>query len=122
MGGSGHRLLAVESMEPNLRLLSRILASNGFACDTALGIAAFDDALASSVTFDLALVDATGLDASVGEHGQRLHDRAVPLLVVSPRQSAVPQRQSFAHGAQSVLVKPLVARNLMELIRTLLTT
>ena len=49
------------------------------------------------------------------------HTTAVRLLVISPRQSASMQQQSIAHGAQSVLVKPLVVRELVELIRTLLT-
>jgi DNA-binding response OmpR family regulator len=115
------RLLLVGGIAPNLQLLANLLESHGYACESALGLEGFDDALASNATFDLALVDVSGMNASVWKRCERPNERAVRLLVISPRQSASMQQQSIAHGAQSVLVKPLVVRELVELIRTLLT-
>lgn len=116
------RLLLVGGRAENLRVLAGVLESIGYTCIAALGLEGFDAAFEPDGAFDLALVDVTGMDPTVWQRCQRLHDDGVPLLVISPRQSASLQREGLAHGARSVLVKPVVVRELVELIRTLLAS
>ena len=40
--------------------------------------------------------------------------------MISPKQSAAIQQASLTHGARGVLIKPLVVRELLGLIRSLL--
>lgn len=113
--------LLVGTNERNLALLDQLLSRQGHACRQAAGLAALDAALDSGVAFDLALVDVTGFNASIWSLCQRLHDAPTRLLVISPRQSADLRQQGLAHGAHDVLVKPLVMRELSDLVRSLLT-
>ena len=51
---------------------------------------------------------------------RRLHEQGIRLLVIAPRSCAQTQRASLSHGAQGMLVKPLVMRELAALIGALL--
>lgn len=114
-------LLLAGSHARNLEVLGQLLERQGCMCRTALGLEAFDEAIDSGDAFDLALVDVTGLDAGVWQRCKRLHDRDVHLLVISPRQSASLHQQGLSHGAQGVLVKPLIVRELVDLVRSLVS-
>jgi CheY-like chemotaxis protein len=113
-------ILAVDRNPRNLELLSQFLGNEGFTTRRAATIEEFDAALDESAPVGLALVDIAGFDRSIWERCERLRDRDIPLLVLSPRHSAALQQESLAHGARGVLVKPLAMRELLGLIRSLL--
>ena len=70
--------------------------------------------------YGLALVDIAGFDRAIWERCEGLRHHKIPFLVLSPRQSAAIQQASLTHGARGVLIKPLVVRELLGLIRSLL--
>ena len=113
-------ILAVDHNRRNLELLSQFLGQAGYQVLTAASLEEFEQALAKGEEIGLALVDIAGFDKRIWECCEQLRDRDTPLLVISARQSAAIQEASFAHGAQGVLIKPLMVKQLLEIIRGLL--
>ena len=114
-------ILTVDRNRCNVELLAQFLNKEGYQSLGANTLEEFKQALSStSAKIKFVLVDVADFDRSIWELCQRLQDEQIPFIVISPRQSASIQQQSFAHGARSMLVKPLVVRELLGLIRSLL--
>jgi DNA-binding response OmpR family regulator len=111
-------ILTVDVNKRNLALLAQMLHQAGYRTLPAATIPALDQALEAPIS--LALIDISGFGADIWQRCQRLRERAIPLLLISARQSAALQQASAAHGACGMLVKPLVIRELLGLIRSLL--
>ncbi|GAB4182382.1 MAG: hypothetical protein Fur006_18170 [Coleofasciculaceae cyanobacterium] len=79
-----------------------------------------EQSLAKPETVGVALVDISGFDRSIWKYCERLRELKIPFLVLSPKQSAAIRQESLAHGAQSMLVKPLAVQELLAILRTLL--
>jgi len=113
-------ILAVDRNHRNLELLSQFLGREGYQTRPAATLEEFDQALAEANGIGLALVDIAGFDRAIWERCEELRHHKIPFLVLSPRQSAAIQQASLTHGARGVLIKPLVVRELLGLIRSLL--
>jgi DNA-binding response OmpR family regulator len=113
-------ILAVDHNHRNLELLGQFLGHEGFRIRPAATLEEFDQALAEANSIGLALVDIAGFDRTIWERCEGLRHHKIPFLVLSPRQSAAIQQASLTHGARGVLIKPLVVRELLGLIRSLL--
>lgn len=113
-------ILTVNKNQANLKLLAHFLAANGFQSLNVSSLAEFDEALGGANKIALALVDITGFDRSIWERCELLRKQSVPLIIISPKQSASIRQESLVHGADSILVKPVVTRELLGLIRHLL--
>ena len=113
-------ILAVDRNRRNLELLTQFLEREGYQTCCAANLEEFDKVLEGSENINLALVDLSGFDKRIWGRCERLRNEEIPFLIFSPRQSTAIQQESLAHGARSVLVKPLVVRELMGLIRSLL--
>jgi len=113
-------ILAVDRNRRNLELLCQFLDKEGYQLLTATTLDDFDRALADSDDIRLALVDISGFDRSIWERCEGLRARKVPFLVLSLKQSTALQQASLTHGAHGVLVKPLVVKELLGIIRSLM--
>jgi len=113
-------ILTINKNPSNLKLLAQFLGKNGFQTLEVSSLEEFDQALAGAKKIGLALVDITGFDRSIWERCELLREQSIPLLVISPRQSADLRQESFDHGAHSMLIKPLVTKELLGVIRHLL--
>jgi DNA-binding response OmpR family regulator len=113
-------ILAVDRNERNLELLAQFLGKEGYQIFKASSLEALEQALTNSKEIDLALVDIAGFDRSIWECCDCLRAQNIPFLVLSPKQNVAIQQQSFAHGASGMLIKPLVIKELLLLIRSLL--
>jgi DNA-binding response OmpR family regulator len=113
-------ILAVDHNHRNLELLSQFLGREGYQTRTAATLEELDQVLATADGIGLALVDSAGFDRTIWERCEELRHRKIPFLVLSPRQSASIQEASLTHGARGVLIKPLVVKELLGLIRSLL--
>lgn len=113
-------ILTVNKNQSNLKLLAHFLGENGFQALCVSSLAEFDQTLAEAGKIALALVDITGFDRSIWERCELLRNRSLPMIIISPKQSAYIRQESLAHGADSMLVKPLVTRELLSVIRHLL--
>jgi DNA-binding response OmpR family regulator len=115
-----HTLLLVGHLPRNLQLLADFLAKEGYATMTATNYEEFDEALNQHQTIAGSLIDIAGFDGQIWTRCERLRMIRVPFLIFSPRQSAEIQQASFSHGARGVMVKPLVVKELITVIRSIL--
>ena len=113
-------ILVVNSNRRNLELLGQFLVKNGCTVVSAASLDEFDWVLQGTEPVRLALVDITDFDSKIWERCESLRKKGIPFLMVSPRHSNAIQQEGIKHGAQGVLVKPLVTRELLSLIRSLL--
>ncbi|MHB0874992.1 MAG: response regulator [Anaerolineae bacterium] len=116
---SAKTILAVDKNRRNLELLGQFLQRAGYAAAVASSLEEFDAVLDGSTPPALALIDVVGFDRSIWERCQRLHEKGVPLLVISPPQYPSAQQEGLSHGARGVLTKPLIMKELLALIRGL---
>ena len=116
----GAVILAVDHNRRNLELLGQFLGQEGYQMHPASSLEEVDHVLDQAEDIRLALVDIGGFDHRIWERCQRLREQHIPFLVLSPRQSAGLQQASVSAGARGVLVKPLVVRELLGLVRSLL--
>lgn len=115
-----YTILLVNHLPRNLKLLAEYLGKEGFSTVSASTYAEFDDALSQQTPIDGALVDIAGYDTQIWIRCERLRAAKIPFLVVSPQQSAAIQQAGLAHGARSVMVKPLVIKELIGVIKSIL--
>ncbi len=115
-----HTILVVDKSPRNLALLSSFLEREGFLVSLAQSYEALDGALCQSTAPQLAVIDLSGFDLSIWERCEQLRQAGIPIIMVSPVQSAALIQQSRMHGARAVLTRPVVMRHLLGLIRSLL--
>ncbi|MGB6300780.1 MAG: response regulator [Rivularia sp. (in: cyanobacteria)] len=113
-------IVIVSSNVRNLELLNQFLSREGYQAISASGLEEFNSAMNQSSQIELGLIDITGFDSSIWNWCEQLKNREIPFLIISPRQSAAIQRQSIVSGANSILVKPLIIKQLFDLIKSLL--
>lgn len=113
-------ILAVDRNRRNLELLAEFLGKEGYRVLVATSMEEFDQAISESADIGLVLLDIAGFDSAVWDRCEQLRGQGVPFLVLSPRQSVAIHQESLAHGAAGVLVKPLLVRQLLGIIQSLL--
>jgi DNA-binding response OmpR family regulator len=113
-------ILAVDHNQRNLELLEQFLGREGYQTRRVATLEEFDAVLAGADDIGLALVDIMGFDRSIWQRCEELRHHKIPFLVLSQKHSAALQQQSLTHGARGVLVKPLVVKELLGLVRSLL--
>ena len=118
-------ILAVDRNHKNLELLT-FLGREGDQVLAASNIEV-EQALMHSKEIDLALVDIALFNRWIWEKCDRvacvrirLRTENIPFFVLSHKQNVAIQQQSLTHGARSMLVKPLVIKELLGIIRSLL--
>lgn len=119
---SSKKILAINSNKYNLELLSEFLGKEGYTVD---GISSIESSVADMLEqseYSLALVDITGFDKNIWNFCEKLREKTIPFIVVSPKQITSIREQSYEHGAISVLVKPLVINELLALIKKIADT
>ncbi len=113
-------ILVVNHNQQNLHLLTQFLAKEEYITYSVKNLDEFDIALATYTVFCMALIDITGFDQHIWSRCAQLQQNNVPFIIISPKQSAMIQQASLGHGAKSVLIKPLVIRDLLAIISSLL--
>lgn len=113
-------VLLVNRNQRNLELLSEFLQKSGYTISAINSLEALDQALAREEHIGVALVDITGFSSDIWARCEQLRNKKKPFLVVSPRQSAAIQQASLSHGARGVMIKPLVIKELIGLIQSML--
>ena len=99
-----------------------VLEQNGYKVMGAATPAEVDLALQSSQAFSVALVDIVGFDQRIWNYCETMHKANIPFFVISPKQSNALQKESLQYGARGVLVKPLVVKELLGLINSVVSS
>ncbi len=115
-----HTLLLVSHLQRNLQLLSDALVEEGYATIAVSSYEEFDQFLSQQYAIDGGLIDIAGFDQRIWERCEQLREAKIPFLVFSPKQSAAIQQASLSHGARGVMVKPLVLKELIGIIKSIL--
>jgi DNA-binding response OmpR family regulator len=95
------------------------LGKEGYETRSGTTLEQFALFLNSEERMGLALVDIAGFDRSIWQHCERCSELGIPLFVISPRPPPRAQHESLEHGAQGVLYKPLVVKELIHLVKTM---
>jgi DNA-binding response OmpR family regulator len=120
MPNSAYTILLVNHLPRNLELLAQFLGKEGYQTMSASSYAEFDQVLNQPPAIHGALVDIAGFDSRIWLRCEQLRAAKIPFLVVSPQQSAAIQQAGLSHGARSVMVKPLVIKELIAVIKSIL--
>ena len=115
-----YTILLVNHLPRNLQLLAEFLEKEGYTTLSASTYAELDQALTQQTPIHGALVDIAGFDAAIWTRCEQLRAAKIPFLVVSPHQSAAIQQAGLEHGARSVMFKPLVIKELIGVIKSIL--
>ena len=113
-------ILTVDRNPRNLELLGQFLQKEGYMTLPVSTLENFKAVLDQAEDMGLALVDISGFDRSIWAYYERLSDRGVPLMIISPRQIGEIQKESIMRGARGVLFKPLVVKELIKIVRKML--
>ncbi|HEY0754425.1 MAG TPA: response regulator [Ktedonobacteraceae bacterium] len=113
-------ILLVNRNVRNLQLLCEHLDKEGYKTLTASNYDEFDLVLAQQVNIAGALIDITGFDAQIWPRCEQLRSRKAPFLMISPKLSAAIQQASLSHGARAVMLKPLVVKEFIGIIQSML--
>jgi len=120
MSSSPEKLLIVGSNPRNQELLVEFVAKLGYTTLRADTLEMLDTLLDDAPQAAFALVDITGFGNAIWSRCARLHEMDIPLLLIAPRQSLALKQLGFAHGAQTILQKPVGMKDLADTIRGLL--
>jgi CheY-like chemotaxis protein len=110
-------VLVADRNRRNVELLCGLLAGAGFEARAIATLDELEVALVDDGKVRLALVDAASFDFPLMV--DKLAARGVPLLVFSDRQHFASAQRCLAHGARGVLQKPLLASELLLVVRGL---
>ena len=113
-------ILAVDRNQRNLELLSQFLNKEGYQVMTASSFEDVARAIDLPDKIGMALVDISGFDRRIWDCCEQLRNHQIPFLILSPKQSAAIQHESFSRGARSMLVKPLIVKDLLSIVHSLL--
>ena len=117
------RVLVVDDLALNLKLLSAILTANHFAVDTATSAEAALDILATTsyelVLLDLRLPGMDGLSLARQLRADPAHQRAV-LVAVTANAMKSDQAAALDAGCDAFVTKPINTRTLIPTLHDLL--
>ena len=119
---AGRRVLIVDDLEMNRRVLESRLTGWGAECTTAEGgrpaLAILEQAFAAGRPFDIILLDHSMPDVDGAELGQMLHAdprfRELRLILLTSGEQLGSARELLARGFSAYLTKPLVRSRLLR--------
>ena len=113
-------ILAVDRNHRNLELLAQFLNKEGYQTIAAYSFEEVAQAISQPARIGMALVDISGFDRRIWDCCEHLRNHQIPFLILSPKQSAAIQHESLCRGARNMLVKPLIVRDLLGIVHSLL--
>jgi DNA-binding response OmpR family regulator len=112
-------ILAIDRNKQNLALLDKFLSKEGYRVIGSSSLEEFEHNLMEQKDIKLVLIDISGFDQTIWNYCEKIRLKGIPMVVISPRQSAAIQKESFSRGASGVLIKPLVIKELLGVIKGL---
>lgn len=113
-------ILVLDRNQRNLELLAQFLSREKYSVIPVSTLEEFEQIVISSQPIQLVIIDISGFDRNIWVGCEKLRQNNIPFLVISPRQSAAIQQESLSHGASIILVKPLILREFLGIIHSLI--
>lgn len=112
-------ILILSKLPKNIELISEIFKKEGFSSLSATSYEELDKFLLDA-SFDLALLDIAGFDNKIFSYCEKLNKLGKAFFIISPFKNPKIDNEGVKKGAKGVLVKPLVIKELTELIKAML--
>lgn len=112
-------ILVLSKMTKNLELMSDFLNKQGFVSVIASSYEDLDK-IFNQNDFDLALLDIAGFDSKIWSYCERISQTEKPFFIISPIKNPKIDHEGLKKGAKGVIVKPLVMKELIDLINAML--
>ncbi len=113
-------ILIVEHNRRNTELVTGFLTDNGFEVISASTMEELDKHLEDPGSIKLALIDLAGFDLHIWERSELLRREHIPFLIISAQKSPGRNISSLGKGEHAVLLKPLVVKELLALVNSIL--
>lgn len=112
-------ILTVNHNQQNLNLLIQFLAKEDYSTYPVKSLDEFDFVLTAQALFCMAFIDVTGFDQRIWSRCIQLQAVNIPFIIISPKQSTALQQAGLGYGARNVLTKPLLTKELLAIIQSL---
>jgi DNA-binding response OmpR family regulator len=116
---TGLPILVVACNQRNLDVLAQFLGKTGYKTHSIKDLHTLALLFESSLAYGLAMVDISGFEHEIWQHCKTLSSQGIPLLIIAPQAHQQIQYVGLAHGAKSVMFKPLVAKQLLGTVNEL---
>ncbi|EFW90708.1 response regulator receiver protein [Haladaptatus paucihalophilus DX253] len=114
-------VLVLSKNERNLSLLADLVSEEGCEATTVTSVAEFDTVLRDEASIAVAVLDTEGYTADLWKRCDDLHERGVPMVVLTPETSPRLRREAISRGVRSILEKPVDTADLRATIRGMLS-
>ncbi|ODA43904.1 Two-component system response regulator OmpR [Thermodesulfovibrio sp. N1] len=111
-------ILILSKLNKNLELVAEFFKKQGFDSVSASSYEDLDRIL-SSLSFDIALLDIGGFDSKIWHYCEKINNYGKPFFIISSVKNPKIDKEGIKKGARGVLVKPLVMKELNEIIKAL---
>ncbi len=112
-------ILILSKNEKNLELMARFLSKQGYNSILTSSYENLEKIIIEN-RFDLALLDIAGFDSRIWNYCERINKIEKPFFIISPIKNPKINHEGLKKGAKGILEKPLVMKELIDLINVLL--
>lgn len=102
--------------------MGEVLNKEEYEMVCAGGLAELDQFLDESLDVGMALVDVSGFGSEIWERCERIRSMGIPFITISSKQNRKLQQASISTGARGYMTKPLVMKELLEVIRVIMAS
>jgi CheY-like chemotaxis protein len=113
-------VLVLGKNERNLSLLADLVSEEGCETKPVTSVEEFDTVLRGDVSIAIAVLDTEGYTADLWKRCEYLHNRGIPVVVLTPETPPHLRREAISRGVRSILEKPVDTADLRATIRGML--
>lgn len=112
-------LLILSKIPKNIELMADFLKKHGFDSVPASSYEQLEEALSNN-SFDAALLDISGFDSKIWSYCEKIKYTGKDFLIISSVKNPKIDHEGLKKGAKGVIGKPVVMKELIELIKAML--
>ena len=114
------KILIIDKKPKNLELITQILEKDNFECFGAETYEQIDFVLDNQLELKVAIIDVVGFNEQIWKRCKRIHQRKIPFLVLSSHPNLLLQKESINHGASSLVTKPVLIKEFLKLLNSII--
>lgn len=115
-------VLVLSGNERNLSLLADLVSEEGCETKSVTLVEEFDAVLRDEASIAIAVLDTEGYTADLWKRCEYLHEREIPIVILTPETPPHLRREAISRGVRSILEKPVDTADLRATIRGMLNT
>jgi CheY-like chemotaxis protein len=115
-------VLVLSRNERNLSLLADLVSEEGCETKSVTSVEEFDAVLRDEASIAIAVLDTEGYTVDLWKRCEYLHEREIPIVILTPETPPHLRREAISRGVRSILEKPVDTADLRATIRGTLNT